>query len=238
MKVGILCEGERTDGPVLEELLTAYFPNSEFLISARDKKSIFTVPHVDVEAFLQAGCRHIVILWDLLPVGSQMAVASQWSEKPNRREQRETLLNCLATTEDLSADARVAIQSLQARYEFIDGEPNPAPNLNLQLVCVCYTMDGWLLSDESTLKYLASTPAHPVDEISPAVQAPDLCMNPAGLLTKMFKGTPNRRYRYYNKHTHNIEIVRAYIARGRVKKLRASSSFARLTDTLHGWGAR
>lgn len=238
MKVGILCEGERTDGPVLQGLLQECFPNTEFNIAARDKKSIFTVPHIDVEAFLRAGCRHIVILWDLLPVGSQMAIASQWSEKPNRREQRETLLNCLARAEALSADVRSAIQALQVRYAFIEGELDPPPGLNLQLVCVCYAMDGWLLSDERVLRNLASTPEHPVSELSPSIQEPDKCMNPAGLLKRMFKGAPNRRYRHYNKYTHNVEIVKKYIERGWVNKMRTSSSFARLTDTLQGWGAQ
>ncbi len=237
MKVGILCEGERTDGPVLEILLQECFPNTEFHISARDKMSIFTVPHVDINAFLESGCCHIVVLWDLLPVGRQMAVASQWSEKPNRKEQRETLLTCLAASEGLSYDAKIAVQSLQARYEFIEGEPDPAPNLNLELVCVCYAMDGWLLSDETTLKKLAGTDSHAVRELSPAVQEPDRCVNPSGLLARIFKGVPNKRYRYYNKHTHNVDIVRKYIEFRRIDKMRASSSFSRLIDTLQTWGA-
>ncbi|MCP4146195.1 MAG: hypothetical protein GY757_00460, partial [bacterium] len=156
MKIGIICEGRHTDRPVLEKILLHKFPGHEFEISARDKKAIFLPCFQDINTLVSKGISKIMILWDLLPVGNKMAVSSQWSEKPNRKEQRKMLLQKLVDSEELNERARECVRNLYRRYGFMAGEGNQT-GLDIRLVCICYTMDGWLLSDEKTIKQMGST---------------------------------------------------------------------------------
>ena len=237
MNIGVICEGSYTDRPLLEKVLSHKFPKTQFCIHARDKKAIFFPCYEDINSLISKKVTHIAILWDLLPVGHQMAIASQWSEKPNRGEQRRMLIDKLANSGHLNTLAKNAVKNLACRYGFCGDETILQTSVTLQLICVCYAIDGWLLSDEYVLKKLASTSSHQVSELTPSPEAPDRCQNPAGLLTRLFRSAPNRRYRFYNKHSHNEDIVNAYIENNRLDKMRASSSYARLIDTFAAWGA-
>lgn len=238
MKIGIICEGENTDAPVINEILKHKFPNTSFEIIARDKKAIFTSCHLDINSLRIRQCDHIVVLWDLLPVGKQMTVASQWSEKPNRREQKKMFLEKLTVLGDEYLEIKNTASTMLEHYGFIENSGVFASFFNLKLICVCYAMDGWLLSDERIIKELASTKSHKVSYLSPSLECPDDCRNPAGLLTRVFKNSPNKRFRYYNKYTHNIEIVKKYIQYDRMDIIeRSSLSYSRLIFTLRSWGA-
>lgn len=237
MKYGIICEGSHTDKPVLEKVLLHNFPNTQFSIVARDKKAVFYPCYEDINSLVTQQINNIIIIWDLLPVGHQMAVASQWSEKPSRGEQRKMLVEKLINSDQLMLPAKEAIKNLSYRYGFGDVNDMVSTPVSIQLICVCYALDGWLLSDEYVLRRLASTNAHPVNTLSPSPDRPDFCQNPAGQLTKIFKSAPNKRFRYFNKHTHNASIIQEYIDTGRLDKLRASHSYSRLIDTLAAWGA-
>ncbi len=236
MKIGIICEGEYTDKPVLEEILQHKFPNHDFKIIARDKKAIFLPCFQDINHLIQEGISRIAIVWDLLPVGKRMAISSQWSEKPNRREQRQMLLQKLVGSDELHDHARTCFNNLCIRYGFIDGTNSYSP-LDIRLICICYTMDGWLLSDDRVLKKLGSTNAHPVNNLEPSPTLPDRNQNPVRELTAIFKRCPNKRFKHYNKHQHNGVIVRAYIEEGRIDRMRVSGSYARLIDTIQEWVA-
>lgn len=236
MKVGIICEGENTDAPVLEEILKHKYPNTDFKIVARDKKAIFSTCHLDIDELLGKGFNNIAVIWDLLPVGKQMIVASQWSDKPSRREQKKMFLEKLTNPEDISISVEKTAITLMEQYGFKDNNATQ-PRFNLKLICICYTMDGWLLSDDTTIRKIASTDEHPVRTLTPSLEKPDLCKNPAGLLTRIFRGSPNKKIRFYNKFTHNIDIVKKYISDGRIDTMKCSSSYTRLIDTLNEWGA-
>lgn len=238
MNIGIVCEGSETDKPVLELILKHKFPNTTFKIIARDKKAIFSACYEDIATLQQAGMHHIVVVWDLLPVGQQMSVASQWSEKPSRKEQREVFLRSLDTEQNQHVEVRMAARSLLLNYGFADGSDvgTTTISIKLKLICVCYALDGWLLSDERVIRQLGSTNAHQM-ELNSGLEHPDRCTNPAGLLTRLFRSAPNKRFRFYNKHQHNGDMVRAYIDQGRLDSLNTSSSYQRLIDVLQGWGA-
>ena len=235
MKVGIICEGAETDKPVLELILEHKFPNTTFEIIARDKKAIFSTCYEDIASLQQSGIQHIAVFWDLLPIGHQMSVASQWSEKPSRKEQREVFLRNLDTEQNPYPEIRTTARSLLVNYGFQEGDAANT-TINIKLICVCYTLDGWILSDDRVIRQLGSTNAHQM-ELNPGLEDPDRCKNPAGLLTRVFRSAPNKRYRFYNKHQHNAEIVRAYIDQGRLDKLSCSSSYQRMIEALQGWGA-
>lgn len=236
MNIGIVCEGAETDKPVLGLILEHKFPKTTFEIIARDKKAIFSTCYEDIASLQQSGMQHIAVVWDLLPVGHQMSVASQWSEKPSRKEQREVFLRSLDTEENPHVEIRTAARSLLVNYGFDEGEVAADPMVNLKLICVCYALDGWILSDGRVIRQLGSTPAHQM-ELNPPLEDPDRCKNPAGLLTRVFRSAPNKRFRFYNKHQHNAEIVRAYIDQGRLDRMSSSSSYQRMIDVLRGWGA-
>jgi len=236
MNIGVICEGAETDKPVLKLILEHKFPNTTFEIIARDKKAIFSTCYEDIAALQQSGMQHIAVVWDLLPVGHQMPVPSQWSEKPSRKEQRETFLRNIDTEQNPHVEIRATARSLLLNYGFEQGGVAADTTINLKLICVCYALDGWILSDDRVIRKLGSTDSRNM-ELTPSLEAPDRCMNPAGLLTKVFRSAPNKRFRYYNKHQHNAEIVRAYIDQGRLDKMCCSSSYQRMIDVLHGWGA-
>jgi len=136
MNIGIICEGADTDKPVLELILAHKFPRTTFKIIARDKKAIFSTCYEDIATLQQSGMQHIAVVWDLLPVGHQMPVASQWSEKPSRKEQRETFLRNLDTEQNPHVEIRAVARSLLASYGFAGDEAAAAPADNLKLICV------------------------------------------------------------------------------------------------------
>src|SRR5258708_12931062 len=84
MKIGILCEGEFTDAPVLETLLQSQFPEVEFFIRGVSKAIIFTIADVElISMFNTKKVERAIILWDLLPIGKHLPFNIQHPDKPN-----------------------------------------------------------------------------------------------------------------------------------------------------------
>lgn len=234
MRIGIICEGGNTDKPVLEKILDHKFPDHQFEVIGRSKEAIFLPCFTDINSLIEKEITKILILWDLLPVGKQMAIASQWSEKPSRSEQRKMLLQKFITCDELNIDAKNCCRNLSIGYGFEAGKITPTP-VDIRLVCICYAMDGWLLSDENTLKRLASSNVRKVQRLDPRPSKPDLCTNPAGELMRIFKNSPNKRYQNYNKYMHNKDVINAYINGGRLDKMRTSLSYSRFIDVINEW---
>jgi len=238
MTVGILCEGGETDAPVLELILSHLFPDTTFVICGVSKRAIFDAGDQLLGDLFGKAVDRVIILWDLLPLGNQMGVASQWSEQPRRREQRQMLLQLLSRSEKLDSLLQQQARFYEHKYEFSEesvAHPNNECNL-FELVCVCYSLDGWLLSDHSLLCELASTDEHTMRRLDPDPGKPDQCLNPALALKRVLGKAPNKRWRYYNKHIHNRQIAEAYIRKGRVDRLRRSDSFRRVEEAIRRWG--
>lgn len=89
MKIGVLCEGEDTDAPVMKLFFEHLFPDHTFLIKGVSKAAIFSLGDLELKWLFDQGCERAMIVWDLLPTGYRMAVPSQWSEPASRREQRQ-----------------------------------------------------------------------------------------------------------------------------------------------------
>lgn len=238
MKIGILCEGERTDEPVLRLLLEHLFPTHEFMIKGRSKAAIFSAGDIDLAALFDEGAERVLILWDLLPTGFQMPIAAQWDERPSRRQQRHKLLELLCKSEHLPDYLRQQALFHACRYKFAPFHETPINHPNggshyFRLVCVCYTADGWLLADERLLTMLASQRGH-----APRCnkQHPDRCMNPVATLTDYFGQGSHRRLKFYNKADHNIVIAKEYCDQDKIKIIRRRSrSFRYLVEAIEGW---
>lgn len=237
MKIGILCEGEMTDEPVLKLLLESLFPEIEFIIRGVSKAIIFKAADVELGRMFQRDVKRFLVVWDLLPPGHGMDVESQRSKKAKRVEQRKQLLELLCDSERLPKLLSQQVKHFAYRYQFNEAE-EPHPNGDedvLKLVCVCYAMDGWLLSDTKLLCELLSTKAHQLRCLEPKPGLPDECPYPDQLLRKCCVNSPNKRFRYYNKTEHNEVIAREYIRRGSIEKMRVSQSFCRVVDNIERW---
>src|SRR5262249_27693870 len=100
MRIGVLCEGEMTDEPVIRLLLEHVFPNHEFLVRGVSKAVIFKSCDYELAKLFEAGAERTLIIWDLLPIGYKMAVLSQKQfERPSRLEQRQMLLEHLCRSD-------------------------------------------------------------------------------------------------------------------------------------------
>lgn len=253
MRVGVICEGAKTDAAVLERLLQHSFQkvavvnldrdglNAEsirkasVLIKGVSKREIFSAPDVLLMDMFARGVRHVMLIWDLLPPGHQMGVTSQWSDRPNRTEQRQMLLQKLCRSTRLPQHLLDQARHIANRYgyELFDVE-HPNGNRDLFcLTCVCYMMDGWLLADGAVLRDLASTAAHQADKWSPP--HPETCQNPATELRRYFGRGSNPRLKFYNKHAHNIVVLQSYLSNGRADRFRVSPSFCRVVGILETW---
>jgi hypothetical protein len=236
-RIGIICEGEVSDAPVLELILEHLFPGDdfEFNIDGVSKRDIFSSPDVLLVNQFNNGAERVLIIWDLLPLGHQMGTPSQWSEKPNRKEQRQMLLKTICESETLPPRLLQQARHLACRYGFVEGdEPHPNDGDDLfKLVCICYTLDGWLLADEGVLEDVASTNSRRAERCR--MPRPDRCQKPVSELRRYFSCSPNKWLRYYNKIEHNRVIARAYIERGRVERMRVSESFCRVIDAIAQW---
>src|SRR5437762_334027 len=241
MKIGILCEGEFTDEPVLKTLLQSQFPEVDFFIRGVSKAIIFTNPDGElISMFNTKKVERAIILWDLLPVGKQLAVNSQQSDKPKRREQRSKLLELLCNSTTLPDHLKNQALVLAQRYGFPFAKVNASQSTSkddlFTLICICYEMDGWLLSDHKLLCNLASTNSHQVNRMEPNSGEPDKCMQPTSALKRFFSTSPNSRYRYYTKHSHNNLIAKEYVEQGRLDTiLQSSQSFQRVVGTIGKW---
>lgn len=237
--IGILCEGAETDAPVLKMLLEYYFPpdQARFIVQGVSKADIFSNPAPWLSMLFEKGAERALIIWDLLPMGYGMGVPSQWSERPNKAEQRQMLLDILCKTKGLSEKLRLQARHLANRYGFQEEYVDPpyfGDDLFI-LVCVCYTLEGWLLSDPGVLCSLASTQERNIKRLDPAPEEPDRCISPSQSLSRSFRNVPNKRFRFYNKVTHNRIIAQEYIRQRKVDQMRRSQSFCRVVDSISRW---
>jgi hypothetical protein len=238
MRIGILCEGEKTDEPVLRLLLEHIFPAHEFLIKGVSKAVIFSGGDIELARLFAQGAERVLILWDLLPIGYQMPIAAQWNDRPSRREQRQKLLELLCKSEQLPEHLRRQAHFHAHHYGFPPFHDTPIEHPNggvhyFRLVCVCYTADGWLLADDGLLTSLASQGGPAPRCTAPH---PDECRDPVAFLTKYYKQGRHRRLKYYNKADHNILIATAYRDQDKIKVIkRRSDSFRYLVEAIEGW---
>lgn len=240
MKIGIICEGENTDAPVIRLILEHHFQEQirnnrvQFQIKGVDKGAIFSAGDVLLKEMFDSGATRALIVWDLLPPGHQMGVSSQYSEKPNREEQRRVLLETICTSPHLQAHVSEYAVKLWHGYGF-DGHTEPLfPNQTeyFRLVCICFMLETWLITDPGLLRELASTNSHTAPEFPR--QYLDECRNPIGYLRTHF-GRGHTRLRFYNKLQHNEVVARAYIEKDKLHRMRECDSFCRVIDTIEGW---
>jgi hypothetical protein len=100
MKIGVICEGADTDAPVIELLFQYLFPAHSFLVSGVSKAIIFRNGDLELAKMYRRGAERVLVVWDLLPIGSRMPVRSQDSERASRREQRQKLLELLVNIQN------------------------------------------------------------------------------------------------------------------------------------------
>lgn len=240
MKIGVICEGEYTDVPVIRLLLEHSFPNHHFLIKGFSKSAIFSAGDFELAKMYKDGAQRVLIVWDLLPTGYRMGVAAQWNEKPSRVEQRQKLLELLCHSQYLPEPVRQQAHYHAHRYQFAPFADKTIlpPNGNdhlFHLVCVCYSLDGWLLADPGLLTEIARS-AGPASVCR--VQHPDECQNPVSVLKKYFGESRHRRLKYYNKADHNRVLADHYCKADKVDAMRTSGSFRRVVETIERWVGR
>lgn len=231
MKIGVVCEGDQTDGPVLEILLAAEFPHVNFKIVATSKAAIFQGIGALVDGLLDSGYERVVVAWDLLPVGTQMAVNSQRENTtPCQVDQRKTLLT---TAERTGQTCVVDVGELQSRYGFREGAAAANPG-RLALVCFAESFDAIFLSDPAFLQVLASSEIREAENLG-AVRSPEAVKRPQEVLRWYFRKGHNRRLKYFNKCEHNEVVAKAFVEQGKLKKLRKHSAYKRLIAIIEGW---
>lgn len=257
LRVGIICEGGKTDEPILEVILRAIFDEkkvvglnqsnlepqqikeADILIEGLDKEAIFTAPAAVIYRMFQRNVDRVLVIWDLLPVGHKMGVAAQWDERPSRREQKQMFLEKLLTdtarpelTRLLEEKIDVLTHAELLLEHYRQGTvPERKWKLrdHFQVVCVCYTLDGWLLADGQVLRDIAEL----TERYNPP--HPDECEKPVKELVRYFGRGKNKWFRFFNKVQHNQAIVRAYRDAGKIEAMRTSQSFCRVVDTLKVW---
>lgn len=230
-RVGVICEGAHTDGPALELLLQAEFPRVHFAIIATDKATIFSTAGLLLEEMAARGVRHVIVLWDLHPVGVQMRVSSQMEhEKACRKDQRKTFL---VRAEPQTPAFASSIQCALARYGFSAGtDTNARPTV--KVVCFSESFDAVFLTDPLLLTALASTDAHEADRF-PTLKDPETVQKPVTLLRQFFKNGPSKRFRFFNKLQHNRAIAQIIVEKGRLPYLRGHPDYRRLVDSIAAW---
>ncbi len=232
MKIGVICEGEKTDGPVLRRLLEAEFPAVTLEIVATTKHVIFSAVGTIVDDLISKDCAGVVIIWDLHPVGTQMSVNSQAAHTdPCQRDQRRTLL---AVAQRTSQVCQEDVVRLQQRYGFLEGQV--AGDARVCLVCFCESFDAAFLSDLSLLRTLASSEIRKA-EPHPKVKTPATVQRPQQLIRQYFRRGHNKRLKYFNKCEHNIVLAQAFIEHGKLHKLRLHPGYHRLVTVVEGWTA-
>lgn len=231
MKLGVICEGEMTDGPVLRTLLEAEFPNVEFEVEATTKAAIFSAVGIRVDRLLAKGFERIVIVWDLYPLGTQMSVNSQTEHEVRCQwDQRKTLL---AVAEKTANACLPDIRSLQVHYGF-RGEGIVSGNERVALVCFSESFDAVFLTDVDFLRKLASSNIRDAEQ-PPAVRDPASAKRPAELIRRYFRRGHNKRLKYFNKYEHNILLAQEFVREGRLGKLRAHPGYERLVVLIAKW---
>jgi hypothetical protein len=244
VKIGVICEGANTDEKTLNLIFGHHFRTeiargkATFEVRGHSKREIFSQSDIILaDMFQNRGVDKALIIWDLLPAGVRMGVASQWSERPNRKEQRNVLLRTLCESEHLPLHLREHARYLNHKYCFWvydDLDSFKKPSDYFCLVCVCYALDGWLLAEPEILRDLASSKNRQAETFGN--QRPEECQKPAVELQKYFVRGSNKRFHYYNKTTHNPIVAKTYCDQGKLHIMRHEApSFARVLDTIEGW---
>src|SRR5207253_4480847 len=103
------------------------------------------------------------------------SVQTQDSEQPSRKEQRYNFLFRILASEDASSEVQQwATKLLQ---DYAKNETTDSKSALYVLICVCYELDCWLLSDNSVLQLLASSPEHPAE--NPGFKNPEQDTRPS-----------------------------------------------------------
>ena len=230
MKIGVICEGEKTDGPVLKKLLEAEFPDVTLDIRATSKKVIFSAIGPLIDDLVAKACQHVAIVWDLHPVGTQMSVSSQTaSADPCQLDQRRTLLEVAQKT---SQTCQKDVEHLRRRYGFSHGDLEENPRVCL--ICFCESFDAAFLSDHKLLQELASSEVRRA-EPHPKIRTPENVHRPQEVLRQYFRRGHNRRLKYFNKCEHNIVLAKAFVEGGKLQKLRSHPGYSRLVNIFESW---
>jgi hypothetical protein len=230
--LGIICEGGRTDGPVLEKLLKHHFPDLVAVVRPTTKAAIFSAAPELLDELAELGATHILVVWDLHPVGVQMAVNSQRDgEKPCRVDQQKTFLERAQEEENT---LRGRVHEIEQRYGVERAEPATPDGPELQLVCFEESFDAVFLVDPSLLRTLASTDAHAAPK-PPKVKPVDGVAKPQEVLRRYFGKAPSKKYKYFNKHTHSLRLAIDYIDAGKAGELRGHPAYDRLIGMIEGW---
>jgi hypothetical protein len=226
MKLGVVCEGEKTDGPVLEVLLRACLPGRTIKIAATTKQAIFSSGGVFVDALLAEGCSRVIVAWDLHPIGTQMKVNSQTHHsEPCQTDQRNTLLNAI---ERSGGVCRADAQALKHRYGIDGGLPG---NPRVELVCFCASFDAIFLYDLPFLRQVASSNIRKAAP-PPSIKHPTAEKFPAERLRSYFRTSPNNRFKFFNKHQHNLVLAQLFVENKKLDRLLKHPGFNRLVDLL------
>lgn len=232
MKIGVICEGENSDGPALECLLQAEFQGHTFVVLGTTKAAIFSAAGALIDEKLSEGCERVVVIWDLHPVGVQMAVNSQTAsaEVACQMDQRRTLLAKALTTARACAND---IRELQRRYAFAPAEVNLAPS-RVALVCFSHSFDAVFLCDPGLLRTLASSPIRTAEQMG-TIKRPHKEVRPQEKIRQYFAKGHNAVLKHFNKFQHNIVIAKAFVEKRRLAKLRRHVAYDRLTGLIEGW---
>lgn len=231
MKVGIVCEGGCSDGPALHLLLRAEFPDVTFVITGTSKALIFSSSGALVDALIDGGCERVYVLWDLHPIGTQMAVKSQTEhEKPCRYDQRKTLLGRASET---ASTCDGDLRHLRHRYEFETYKDAPSTT-RVELVCFSTSFDAVFLADPVQLRRLASSKVRVADD-APAPKDLESIEAPAVILKDYFERGHNKRLRHFNKHQHNEVLAKEFVDAGRHAKLKRHPGYRRLIEKIQAF---
>lgn len=233
MKIGVLCEGELSDAPALGLLLRAEFPRHTLSVLGTTKNAIFSQGGALIDQLLAEGCERVVVVWDLHPVGVQMATNSQTdAEEACRIDQQRTLLtNALATAGSCAGD----VQALQHRYEFVAAANPPFPTTSrVALVCFAHSFDAVFLCDPTILESLASSEIRKAER-PPSLKRPHTQPKPQEILRRYFGKGHNTHLKFFNKAQHNEVLAKEFVAKARLPKLRKHPGYARLAKLIESW---
>lgn len=163
-RIGVIAEG-LPDLAVAADFITRLL-RRDLRVEPRDRRDLAPKPILlrqapaVAAALLEAGCAHVVILWDSAAFGNQKSppeqqVAQLWSE-----------------CDRLDADRRARGQ-------------RPVNRAAICPVPVIQELESWLIADERALSAYLGTPAHPRD--LDRVKRPELLPNPKKALSRTFQ---------------------------------------------------
>ncbi|MFT3707022.1 MAG: hypothetical protein QM817_05070 [Archangium sp.] len=231
MKIGVICEGENSDGPALECLLQAEFQDHTFVVLGTTKAAIFSAAGALIDDMLSDGCQRVVVVWDLHPVGTQMTINAQTeADEACQMDQRRTLLAKALGTADKCADD---IRELQHRYDFVPSEAALAPS-RVALVCFAHSFDAVFLCDTELLRTLASSEIRTAEQMG-TVKRPHTVQKPQEVIRRYFGKGHNAILKHFNKFQHNIVLAKAFVEKRRLARLRKHEAYGRLAGVIEVW---